>query len=224
MQQKIKLESKKKFVRNSRFGDECQNAIRLKNKARQKCLTNNTKHNRTIYEEKRKVATKLCRNKKKEMMKEHIKALEQNNVNRNSRKFYKTVRTLTGEFQPRITNYKNKDGNMLLGKQEILNRWKEHFKEILTDNNKENLLIECYIYDVAEEVLNPTYEETVKIIHQLKDNKAPGNDNITSELIKVAGPVLWKQIHELITNIWEKEKIPDDWKIGIIYPSHKKRR
>jgi hypothetical protein len=60
------------------------------------------------------------------------------------------------------------------------------------------------------------------IIHQLKDNKDPGNDNITSELIKVAGPVLWKQIHELITNVWEKEKIPDDWKIGIIYPFHKK--
>jgi hypothetical protein len=44
------------------------------------------------------------------MLKEHIKVLEQNNVNRNSRIFYKTVRTLTGEFQPRITNYKNKDG------------------------------------------------------------------------------------------------------------------
>jgi hypothetical protein len=111
---------------------------------------------------------------------------------------------------------------MLLQKREILNRWKEHFKEILTDNNQENLLIECYIHDVEKEVLNPPHEETVTIIHQLKDNKAPRNYNITSELIKVAGPVLWKQIHELITNIWEKEKIPDDWKIEIIYPIHKK--
>jgi hypothetical protein len=33
---------------------------------------------------------------------------------------------------------------------------------------------------------------------------------------------LWKQIHELITNIWEKEKISDDWKIRKIYPIHKK--
>jgi hypothetical protein len=33
---------------------------------------------------------------------------------------------------------------------------------------------------------------------------------------------LWKQIHELITNIWEKEKIPDDMTIGIVYPIHKK--
>jgi hypothetical protein len=74
-----------------------------------------------------------------------------------------------------------------------------------------------YIHDVEEEVFNPTYEETVTIIYQLKDNKAPGNDNITSELIKVAGRILWKQIHELITNIWQKKKIADDWKIGIIY-------
>jgi hypothetical protein len=75
------------------------------------------------------------------------------------------------------------------------------------------------MHDVEEEVLNPTYEETVSIIHQLKDNNAPGNDNITSEMIKVAGPVLWTQIHELIINIWNKEKIPDDWKIGkIFYP------
>jgi hypothetical protein len=48
-----------KYERNSWFDDERQNAIRLKNKARQKCLPNNMRHSRTIYEEKRKVATML---------------------------------------------------------------------------------------------------------------------------------------------------------------------
>ena len=38
-----------------------------KNDARKKCLNKETKQNREEYEEKRKIATKLCRRKKREM-------------------------------------------------------------------------------------------------------------------------------------------------------------
>jgi hypothetical protein len=41
-------------------------------------------------------------------------------------------------------------------------------------------------------------------------------------MIKYSGPSMRNKIYKLITQIWNEEKIPDNWKIGIICPIHKK--
>jgi len=37
------------------------------------------------------------------------------------------------------------------------------------------------------------------------------------------GRTIYLEIHKLITSIWKKEKLPEDWKESIIVPIHKKR-
>jgi hypothetical protein len=54
----------------------------------------------------------------------------------------------------------------------------------------------------------------------MKDNRAPGEDAITAELIKGGGRSLWKNIHQLIVSIWEKEERPEEWRTAIICPIH----
>jgi hypothetical protein len=44
----------------------------------------------------------------------------------------------------------------------------------------------------------------VGVIRNLKKNRAPGEDSITSELIKYGGRKLWNRIHKLIKIMWEK--------------------
>lgn len=45
------------------------------------------------------------------------------------------------------------------------------------------------IYDTKQpELLEPNLDETKLIINSLKNNKEPGEDNINSELFKLAGP------------------------------------
>jgi sorting nexin-29 len=61
-----------------------------------------------------------------------------------------------------------------------------------------------------------------KAIWNLKINKAPGEDNIIAELIKNASQELKKRLYTLISEIWRQEKMPDDWKIGLIVPIFKK--
>ena len=57
-------------------------------------------------------------------------------------------------------------------------------------------------------------------IDKLKSHKSPGIDQILAELIK--GRTICLEIHKLITSIWKKEELPEEWKESIIVPIHKK--
>jgi hypothetical protein len=56
----------------------------------------------------------------------------------------------------------------------------------------------------------------------LKTYKLSGNDQIQAELIQVGGETLLSAIHKLISYIWNKEELPDQWKESIVVPIHKK--
>ena len=69
---------------------------------------------------------------------------------------------------------------------------------------------------------NTTTKCKVRAVDKLKSHKSPGIDQIPAELIKVGGRALCLEIHKLITSIWKKEKLPEEWKEPIIVPIHKK--
>jgi len=52
----------------------------------------------------------------------------------------------------------------------------------------------------------PTKQETQLAIQKLNNNKAPGIDGISAELLKPRGEVINK-IQKLVDIIWEKERI-----------------
>jgi hypothetical protein len=56
----------------------------------------------------------------------------------------------------------------------------------------------------------------------LKIYKSPGRDRIPTELIEAGGEILRSKFHTLINSIWNKKKLPDQWKESIIVPVHKK--
>jgi sorting nexin-29 len=62
----------------------------------------------------------------------------------------------------------------------------------------------------------------VAYLLRLKNNKAPGQDLVQSEIIKYAGPKWVKHLYQLMTKIWITETIPDDWNPSIICPIHTK--
>jgi hypothetical protein len=55
-------------------------------------------------------------------------------------------------------------------------------------------------------------------IAKLRRYKSPGSDHIPAELIQAGGDILHSKIHKQITSIWNKEKLPDQWKESIIVP------
>jgi hypothetical protein len=56
----------------------------------------------------------------------------------------------------------------------------------------------------------------------LKNNKAAGTDGTHSELIKYGVNKLLNRIYEIVRQIWEEERIPENRKEIIIVPIHKR--
>ena len=68
----------------------------------------------------------------------------------------------------------------------------------------------------------PSAFEVELAIEKLKNYKSPGTDQIPAELIKTIGTTIRCEIHKLIISIWNKEKLPDEWKESIIVTIYKK--
>lgn len=64
----------------------------------------------------------------------------------------------------------------------------------------------------------PIYTEAMKVINKAKTHKASRADNVIMELLKNCGHLLWQRLHLLITRIWNEEKIPEAYSMGIIQP------
>ena len=75
---------------------------------------------------------------------------------------------------------------------------------------------------MGEQQLTPNEEEILSAMYSMKNNKAPGEDGISAELLKCGGREVEAFIIKLIQSAWEHENIPEDWRSAIIVPVHKK--
>jgi hypothetical protein len=63
------------------------------------------------------------------------------------------------------------------------------------------------------------YDNLNKLFYSYKSR---GSDQIPTEVIHAEGEIVRSKIHKVINSIWNKEKLPDQWKESIILPVHKK--
>jgi hypothetical protein len=122
---------------------------------------------------------------------------------------------------------------MIRGKEEMLNRWAEYFEELLNGEGREMIQEEKGDEDeeregeetedeMNKEEVEEVTREVRKAIARLKNNKAPGEDNIRAKLLKHGGQEVEGKVYELIKEIWDKQTMPTDWTMGVICPIHKK--
>jgi hypothetical protein len=166
-------------------------------------------------------ASRTFRNKKKEYLKGKIKKLETNNKNKNISDLYRGINEFTKGYQPRINIIKDENRNLIADPQNVLNRWKNFFNQVLNVHG---------VHDVRQKdiqtaeplVPEPSLVEVEIAIGKLKSYKSPGTDQIPTEFIKAGGQTLYSEIHRLICSTWDKEELPQQWKESITVPIHKK--
>ena len=112
-------------------------------------------------------------------------------------------------------------GDLFTESHSNLARWRKHFSQLLNVQGV-NDVGQTTIRTAGSLVSEPSAFEFELAIDQLKRHKSPGIDPIPAELIKEGGRACRSKIHILLNSIWNKEKLPEEWKESIIVPIYKK--
>ena len=149
-------------------------------------------------------------------MKNVIESIEEDQKHNNTRKMYQTVNQFKKGYQHKFSIIRNKKEELVVDTKEKAEIWKEYFDKLLnTEESRE--LIKKGNKEISEvEVKELTIEDVKKAIRNLKNNKVAGTDGIHLELIKYGGNKLLNRMYELVRQIWEEERIPEEWKETVI--------
>ena len=128
---------------------------------------------------------------------------------------------------------KLQDNTILTDPDDIRAAWREYFQKLYGDSDNEKYdgrfrqMIEEKVKDmeydcnlVLDDILayNFTEKELEMVINSLKNGKAPGHDNVTSECIKQGGYPLVRCITRLFNIMTKLEYIPKQFKQGLLIP------
>ena len=145
-------------------------------------------------------------------------ALETASNNKNQREVFRKVNILTGKKGKNTLLVKDKSGNIIGDEKARLERWAEHFRELLNTEPPQEVLtnIDAEWDDLDIDLGDPSRGEVTRAVKRLKNNKAAGHDKITAEMLKAGGSKLHDWLTRVSIAVWRSEESPADWKRGVI--------
>ena len=142
-----------------------------------------------------------------------------------SKILYWHVNELRGSSQSGLVPVKNRKWATTHDKERVKVRWAGHFENVLNRDTvagkdmDENEKI-CDTLDVKEDLF--CEEELATILKGLKNDKAPGANSVINEFLKYDVSEVRNKLLKIMNMIFEKGKVPNDFKKTLIKPMHKK--
>ena len=136
---------------------------------------------------------------------------------------YATTKKLAGKNKQNNNPILDKNGQILSTVEEQLERWVEHFQDVLNrppPAEPPNIPKAGITLNIRCE--RPTKAEIKTAIKQQKSGKAAGPDNIPPEALKAGVNTSTDMLYNLFGRIWEEEKTPREWAEGHIVKLPKK--
>jgi len=116
---------------------------------------------------------------------------------------------------------KDEKGDLVADSHSIVAWWRNYFSQLFNVHGVKDVG-QAEIHTAEPLVPERSASEVELAVYKLKSHKLPGFDQIPAELVKAGGRTICLEIRKLITSIWKKEKLPEEWKELIIVPIHKK--
>ena len=218
---------KKKYQQKDWISAETVNKVQVRKEKKGAVNNSRTRAAKAAAQEEYTEANRAVKNSvktdKANFIEDLAKEAEDASAQGNMKQLYDITRKLAGKYKNTDRPIKDKNGNVLTSDEDQLNRWREHFEELLNRPPLQNPP------DIApaEEVLQincerPSKAEIEKAIHHMKRGKASGPDKIHAEAIKADIETSTEILHDLFGKIWEQEEIPTEWKEGYLVKLPKK--
>ena len=188
-----KIEKKKK---KSWMTDEILDKMESRKKAK----------NTPEYEMHNKEIKKLCKNAKEQWFNNKCDEIE-NYLNVNgTKKMHDTIKELAGTAKSSSSTgcIKDKDGNMLFERDKVLERWAEYVGDLFSDTRPD---LPIPSNDRGPPILKCEVEKAIKS-SQL--GKAPGDDGITTEMLKLLDDFGIDKLTDLFNDIYSSGIFPDE--------------
>ena len=176
-----------------------------------------------VYTEAHKEVRRGVKKDKREYFEHLAEEAEQAAHSGNMKELYNTTRKLAGKFSRPERPIRDKQGQTIADSEQQLERWAEHFEELLNRPAPSNppTIAEAE-RDLDINCDKPTKEEIVRAIKRMKNGKAAGPDGIPAEALKADVETTAAMLLPLFEKIWNMEEIPADWKEGHIIKLPKK--
>ena len=176
-----------------------------------------------MYREKNRAVKRSAKKDKRNYLEDKATEAQEAAAVGDSRTLYKITRQLTGSWKTQPAVVRDKEGKALSKEEDQRNRWAEHFENVLNRPDPERPAEIQGRGRELEMIKGPiTCQEIEKAIRETKGNRAPGEDRITSDMLKADPATSAKCLVELFNRVWTEEKVPEDWQKGIIIKLPKK--
>ena len=105
-------------------------------------------------------------------------------------------------------------------------KWRDHFQNLLGPPVESSKQLNDYVLNncnlLSSELDQPfSMAEFTQAVKSLKNNKSPSFDRITNEILKVARPVISKQLLFVFNTVLATSNVPSVWKDTVLTPLHK---
>lgn len=158
-----------------------------------------------------------CRRDKNEHINKICGDLEMHATANHSKELYNKVKYLSREFKAKTQIIKDKQGNIITDVEGIAKVWRDYCVQLFQDTP--DTVPEDHLKDLEPEILR---EEVERAVRRLRNQKSPGSDRITAEVLKSMGELGIDILHVLCRKIWESGYWPKKWCQSTFIPLYKK--
>lgn len=226
-----KILGHKAHAREDWISDRSWDLIRQRKLLKEKIVAapsdSTLQHLRLEYKNLRKKIYRSVRRDKREWADKIADTAEAAAKRGDMRDLYNATKTLAGKNRPKKRPLRSKAGDLITTAEGQLLRWREHFTEVfLSSITNDNLQDPQPLAGISNKLDistdPPSATEIHSAIRTLKDGKAPGSDLIASEMLKSDISSAVNMLTPLLSDIWDQELIPEEWRTGLLITVPKK--
>ena len=187
---------------------------------------NKSKKMKKTYLSAKSAAQRHLRQLKEDWWKTKAAELQHAFDSKNSKAFYHGLKAVYGPSTRASSALLSSDGKeLLVDEEKILARWVEHYSELLNRNSPVNLDVINAIPQrkvIDEMDVPPNYAEVKDAVKKLCKGQ-PGKDGIPADAYLNGGPQMIRKLTQLLSEIWKKGEVPQEFKDASIISLYKKK-